>query len=249
MVRAVLRYILRAAEAAWALVVVSQKGLVTAKVIESNATFEGWALTISGGIIFVESLLQIIREARGKADEKRRADATKAVLGCLRLIAPRAGIDIASIGASVFFKQRDDKKLAREFRYRLTDTPQASEVAWVAGKGTVGRAWDQRRQLHANLKPISERWGPEITEAAFKGMKGETRAGFTYGEFRGIVGKYAEVLATPIVNSDGTYVGILSIDVPMTTTSTSLGTCLNNNEIKEFASNCAALLADVYRRR
>lgn len=170
--------------------------------------------------------------AAGKVEkDESRARVQKVVVGALVQIAEECRLELSVIGGSVFRVQRRFvwchwKKvphprrmqvLTRTVRFRLRDYPQASKVLWTTGKGPIGDVLRNRAPRHVHWAPIAKKYAkdPPITREAFKKIPKKTRDCFTYDEFVEIVGRYAEVLAVPILSEDGgKLLGIISIDRP-----------------------------------
>jgi hypothetical protein len=136
------------------------------------------------------------------------------------------GIDILTMGVSVFKVKRHlavrrswcflylRQELHRVERVRLSDLPQPTTVTWGSGKGAIGRCLATRRWQHKDWSPVVARFaGAEPTADEFDQLPEDDRSGFTYDEFVGIVHKYAEVIAVPIMSVGGSsIVGVLAID-------------------------------------
>lgn len=164
-----------------------------------------------------------IRAEERAGKEKRRQ---KSLVAALAEISEEvAGVSFAQLGASVFVAKKrwrhagrlvfvHEEQLRRVERFRVTDVPQPSMVAWVAGKGVIGKVLRTRTTEHKHWAPIAKmcKNGP-LSEAQFQALSADDRSNFTYNEFVGIASKYAEVLAVPIMSdTGGKLVGVLSLD-------------------------------------
>lgn len=227
------------------------RGLAELEVFEPDPRFEPTALIFAGGLVFTETISGFVGDRRGRSWHLKKKRARKAVLACLSTIATSEGLDVTEIGGSVFLVRRRHwwvrvPELRRVIRYRLRDAPQQSDVVWSSGKGVIGRAWLERRAIHENLRTVSERYGgASISPEQFARVGPGARGAFTLAEFQSVVGKYAEVLGTPIWKNDQV-IGVLSIDVPLSADHPSSGTCLDSKAAKEVAATCADTLADLF---
>lgn len=204
------------------------QALISRDVWTAPAWVQALLVIIVGFIALSDNVRSSIKEYSYPKAEGKRARIQKSAVGALAQISKDSGHDLMVLGVSVFAVR---KKFTRVFyifpvrkpqlkrieRFRLTNSPQASTVKWVAGKGCIGEAWETRRQSYKDWRRIAEKYGEEnLTKAQFDRLPAGTRSGFTYEEFRGIVDKYAEILAVPIMSVHGeTVLGIISIDRPM----------------------------------
>lgn len=102
--------------------------------------------------------------------------------------------------------------LVRLVRVRIVDNLNPSDVIFEPGKGVVGACWADQRETHKDLRQINARWvDKEISEEAWATFRDNVTDGFTLAEFKMVVGKYAEVLALPVM-LDQKLVGVLSVD-------------------------------------
>jgi len=152
----------------------------------------------------------------------------KAITAALVEISAETTISLPILGASVFRVQKRirltkswpfvgwESFLFRVLHFRLSASPQPSTVVWTPGKGAIGQCVRSRRAVHKNWSPIARRYRHKPPSAAkYASLPAETKSGFTYEEFIGIVEKYAEILAVPIMSEDGANIlGVISIDRP-----------------------------------
>lgn len=249
--------IARSVLAVAAFIAVVVKALALADVIEEQPVVEAMAIFVAGGIVLIESIMSIVRNARQPAIEAELKRVEKSSLALLKAVADVTGIDILAVGVSVFIAKRAgvlgwrSVRLERTTRIRLNDHPQPSPVAWVGDKGAIGYAYQRRTQKHVNWVAIAKRYGNvEFTESSYAKVRDDTKFGFTREEFQAIVHKYGEILATPIWSEDQRRcVGVLAIDVPMSVEHANLGTCLNTRQVHEIASSSAAVLSGIIGKK
>ncbi|MDJ0014958.1 hypothetical protein [Rhodococcus erythropolis] len=217
------------AVAAFAILVLG--GLVQLEVFKPS---KSWAVVL----VCAVSLITLVDSTRSayriaKAAQREHADSRVAstVMGLSNSIGHSLGLDFGVVGGSVFVAQRRwtlnrsifflrrPVVLVRppQWRIRYGDGPQASRVLWTTDKGAVGEAYRSGSPVYKYWSPIAKRYGVAntIDEARFDGLEDGVKSGFTYGEFTSIVGKYAEILAVPIMSVDGGRVlGVFAIDRP-----------------------------------
>lgn len=233
------------------LVIVLNRVFVYFDLYTGNPSFEPAALGTAAVLVFMETLWGLVGGAQERQWHIKKKRARKAVLSCLIAVSTAANLDVTEIGGSVFLVRRRrwfsrQKHLHRVIRYRLRDFPQQSAVEWTSGKGAIGAAWAERRTVHVNLRKLSERYaGTTVDQALFDKLSTEARAKFELSEFQSVVGKYAEVLATPVWRKDQ-IVGVLAIDVPLHTEHVSAGVSLDTKAAKEVAAHCADTLAGIF---
>ncbi|MHA6739157.1 hypothetical protein [Rhodococcus erythropolis] len=210
--------------------------------------------------LFIESVTATIRAANKPEQDKVQARIHKAVVGALWEIADWCGLDLAVLGVSVFLVEKRlvwcgwkspprpayAPVLTRPLRFRISDSPQASMVLWTSGKGAIGSVLNAHTSHYVHWAKIAQRWSknPPITYAKFKTIPKATRGNFTYKEFIGILDKYAEVLAVPIMSEDGaTLLGVISIDRPYV--ASDLTKHFDTVEVRTFAEQAATLVQRV----
>lgn len=243
--------------AAVAFIVGTGKALVDLGVVNSQPGLGSLVIIGGAGIVLVDSVGRIIASNRQANAATIRVDMEKAVQSTLKTISDVTGLDVWSLGGSVFRPKKvgflwwRSLELDRVARVRLSDSPQATSVKWVPTKGVVGQVWQERRGKYISWKAVAERYpAEELTPEAFATIREQTRSGFTFAEFRGIVEKYAEILGVPIWDSQQREViGVLSIDVAMTDKHEKLGSCLGGQQARETAERGAAVLSNVIGKR
>ena len=136
--------------------------------------------------------------------------------------------------------------LRRALRYRLTATPQPTEVKWTSGKGVIGKAVRERVPAYADWRSLNKRYfgtnGSKLKEETFRKLPQEQRLGLTYGEFQAFLGKYAEVLAVPVVSESGSPIGCISLDVCVSRASSN--PFLDSQKVRDVIDGTAALIRD-----
>ncbi|OQQ29128.1 hypothetical protein A4U94_03690 [Prescottella equi] len=260
-----LGWIVRVAIALLGLVLVVTQSLITAKIWENPNPRVVLGLAIGVGVAaFSDQVFAAISKRRAVKREGRERRIEKTVAEALSLIAwdrkPRH--NMALLGVSVFEVQWrlgwrrgplpwallpwPEEGLKRVVRFRLSDTPQASKVDWVKGKGCIGAAWETRLPHHMDWRPIARARGDgRLTPEQFEKMSKEAKSNFTYDEFRGIAPKYAEILAVPILSDlDGKVLGIVSFDRPMEDDEDP-DAILDTKLAKGYANGAARILRDL----
>jgi hypothetical protein len=178
---------------------------------------------------FITNSWGTVRAATEARREGVRQRIQKSCIAAAALTSQITGLDMLTIGVSVFKTRRRPAArwssrpfylqvhhLERVERFRLNDTPQPSTVRWLAGKGAIGKCVETRRWVHKNWSPVVQRFQDEApTQAEFSQLPEGVRDGFDYDEFIGIMDKYAEILALPVMSvGGGEIVGVIAIDRP-----------------------------------
>jgi hypothetical protein len=215
-------------------------------------------------VVAIGSVITNFRGTLHAATESRREGVRqriqKASIGAAAVVHGITGLDMLTIGVSVFRARRRPAlkcalwpffmkvhHLERVERFRLTDIPQPSKVKWMAGKGAIGKCLETRRRVHKNWSPIVLRLQDHdvLTVDEYRQIPEADRDGFTYDEFVGIMDKYAEVLALPIMSAGGgEIVGVIAIDRPFDPERVT--PLLNNLKVRDAVETAAATIsADV----
>ncbi|WP_054246368.1 hypothetical protein [Rhodococcus opacus] len=212
-----------------AALVLALQALSQAKIFE-NPTWLPVVLGLAVAFLTLsDNARAAVRTARAPQRENAHMRVQKAAIAAVIEISKTTGVELEVIGGSVFtvhkriaWKKslkcvRLQNALTRPVRFRVQDYPQASTVKWLSGKGAIGETLRHRSYAYIHWAPIAKRHGgpPPITREKFAAIQTGTRAGFTYKEFVGIVQKYAEILAVPIMSEDGAKIlGVFAIDRP-----------------------------------
>lgn len=252
----VLRKAWRVGLAGTAFLVATAKALVDLGVVNSQPHYGSWVIIGGALVVLIDSVGRIIIANTEEKDRLLHDEAMKVTLSTMKTMSELTGLSIWSLGGSVFVPKRAGflwhrQTLDRVARQRLSDSPAATMVKWVPGKGVVGKVWQEQRLLYVSWKRVAEKYPSEsLTEENFLAIPLTTRSGFTFAEFRGIVDKYAEVIAVPIWSADSKKViGVLSIDAAMTDDHRTLGSCLSSRDAKETAERGARVLSNVVSAR
>lgn len=118
----------------------------------------------------------------------------------------RTKLPPVQLGVSVWRAGTDDG-LVRVGRFRLASR-QSSGVAWVKGKGAIGRCWLDNDTVVADLTPLRD---ASVTEGTFAELPDETSLGMLWTDFRR-TSHYTAVWAQPLRSSSGQWIGCLSVD-------------------------------------
>jgi hypothetical protein len=182
-----------------------------------------------------------------RRDEERRGLARQ-VSETLRIalvqIIDLTGLDWKAIGLNAFMierrgRWRSELHLRRIGRERISIHPLPSEVVWTRGKGVIGRCWDLNSDVAVDLaKHFAPYQG--LTEAEWDALPPDERFGLSYLEFRR-TDHLGPVVATPIQKSDGTIVGVVSVDGPPGTY-----TRLSSEPVREAIGAAATTIRNLY---
>jgi hypothetical protein len=153
--------------------------------------------------------------ARRKARRNRMLeDACREVAGlideqCPDLPLRYVGVRIWSVRGPFFARH-----LRRKASFFLTADRAQSGIRWVKGKGVLGVAWEQRREVIRDIAPLRERVGGKDD---FDALPEEDRMQLSYKEFLGIQ-QYEVVYASPLysraqTSGDPPVRGVIAIDI------------------------------------
>jgi hypothetical protein len=241
-----LSLILKVGLAIGVLALVIWNGLVDESFIKDDPVAKLFLLAGTGLLVLTDSLYNAIATFISKGRRQRQDEIRIAMLPVLRLIARTHGLDITMLGASVFVARRRLfwAYLKRVDRYRMSDLPQESKVAWNRGKGAIGRAWRDSRIEYVDWRPIHARWGngKVKTLADWARVPEADRYGFDFHEFTNIVDKYAEILAIPMLKN-GKVRGVCAIDVPLRAHAPA--SALSDDLIIEMAAEATGVIQNV----
>lgn len=188
------------------------------------------------GAVAIVTLIDNVRTAfqTVRATQRQHAVARIAmtVMGMTNAVAHQCGLPTGVVGGSVFVARKRWVLRAQllfivrttvlirppQWRIRYADGPQPSRVVWTTKKGAIGQAFTTGSIVYKYWAAIAERHGGRngsIDATSFTALSNDVKSGFTHNEFVSIVGKYAEILAVPIMSVDGGKVlGVFAIDRP-----------------------------------
>lgn len=175
-------------------------------------------VVVLAGLSFVDNIRQAIHRFFEPGKEQANIRAQKALIGVLLAVARSKGVQVEYLGSSIFVLRPTGllrkRQLVRRVRFRLANHPQATEVEWAKGKGTVGTCWETGRTTYRYRRPVAEKYGARnFDEDQFGLLKKGVTSNFSREEFMSMVCKYAEVLAVPIRSEQGEFMGVVSIDL------------------------------------
>ncbi len=245
----------RVAFALLALAVLVVQGIASRSTDKPDPRLQGSLVVAAGTLALIDNVRSAWLRFRAPNIARTQVRAHKCLVGAMASMAQSGDADMKSIGANVYVIKRQVSRrwlvvpwwglgLVREIRYRLTDTPLASNVAWASGKGVVGTCWRDERPQYFHWAPVAKRWGGNKLpdQAKFQTLPEKTASNFTYKEFIGIVDKYAEILAVPIMSEHGDkMLGVVSFDYPLSASSPGKQV-LAGDVIEELALGAAAVL-------
>ncbi len=216
----------RALAALWVAIVVLLAVLQQFGVVPDAPRGEAVVWVVSLSIIAVDNVGTLIsRRVHGRRTQ-RQAKLHKAAMGLVMTLAQAKEVRFEDIGVCIYIETRRSRvfkrarrlnhsSLRRIHRFRPSDYPQQSGVAWTSAKGTVGECWRQKKGSYKNWHAIAAKWGQAVlSDANFLKIPEATRAGFTREEFMSISGKYSEIYAEPIWHSakEGVLLGVIAVD-------------------------------------
>lgn len=176
-----------------------------------------WVVSILAGLTFVDAAKRTFHRVRASQIEKHRIEIRNQLATVIVTVAELHHLDIGDVGCGLFLVQprglKRPPRLVRTERVRLVDDLHESEVLFTKGKGTVGACWEHQRPAHFDWIRINSQFAehPDLTKKHWHSLSPEMRRNFAQDEFVSLVGKYAEVLAIPVmINSK--FEGCLALD-------------------------------------
>ncbi len=213
----------------WALgyhVVLAILGVASAIVLSTKDAF-GWpgyaligATWVSVFLAGVEQIRRAFREYLGERDYKRIQRVNEVLRAGFTDVVREAGLDWNStgirLGLNAFFVKRRwwppfRRELMRYGQARITIS-NPSGIRWTRGKGVIGRCWQERQDAGRNQ---AADYGPYInsSETEWTALDPAFRDRLDFDEFRRVK-HYGAVIATPITDERGRFVGCISVDAP-----------------------------------
>jgi hypothetical protein len=213
-----------------------------------------------GLLAFVDNIRLIKFKFEAHERNAARSRMHKPTISALSAISKTRLVDLESLGVSVFDFHRSwvrrykvipmyEQRLRRILRFRLSDYPPESAVAWSKGKGAIGECWEKGISILHDRRSAAATFGDprQATEATFASLTDEQRVGLTYEEFVTTISKYGEIFATPIrARHSGELMGVLSIDCSLDAYAggEAAPSILEGADIEVFAQRAALLIRD-----
>jgi hypothetical protein len=184
----------------------------------------------------IEGIWGIRRVRARHAREGRELELHKALVSVLVEVSKVAGLDVDVPGAnvwSIYTKRKEEPSLFREAHERLSGHPQMSDRAWTQGKGVIGRCWKSESPKFQDWSKLQSKFAgkTEVSEAAWGRLSDGDRWGFEREEYLDMIGKYQQIIAVPITDSQGKMLGCLSVDIPADRPSAN-PRCLDTAEVR-----------------
>ena len=208
---------------------------------------------LSAALLFADNVRGAWRRYKEPehAETRRRIELT--LFAALETIARTSpGVEVTALGASLWVCSprtvlRRRGGLRRVERFRLSGDVQATQVRWDLTKGAVGRCCSQAIPVHVDWRAARARWddGRGLDADVVARLPDDVRQGFTLPELRRLLGKYAEVLAVPVMSAAGQCIGAISVDVPGAAAPPSA--FLGSPEVEVMLNRAAGLLRDDLR--
>ncbi len=238
------------------------KGLVEAGLASPSPIITFLLVAAIALYSFAESVRGAAWRAKIPSKLNRRDNTTKAVIGALVEISDLRGVPLQDLGVSVFFVRKGRRLwyfawtrrrppfLNRYLRWRLSDSPQESDVDWTSGKGAIGTCWATDRQFYLNNLAMAVRWGDKDLpdDAAYSKVGAKAQQRMSRVDFVTTVGKYAEISAVPI-REHGHLVGVLSVDVVMGDRTKQSATVLDSPDVVNILDSAAVLVQTARKTR
>lgn len=189
-----------------------------------------WALFVLIAAIPVvyigDNVIQASREKAIRAQREGEMDVLKVCVTLAAEVHRITGIDLEILGVSVWRvyvpgrrgwpQKRHAHCLERVERFRIGPHPAPSDASWTEGKGVIGKCWETKRLVFQDWGSAQRACAGQtsMSESRWNAVTANRRWGFERAEYLGAVNKYAQVLAQPITDRHGAFIGCLSIDIP-----------------------------------
>jgi hypothetical protein len=151
------------------------------------------------------------KEEAEAANERATLDRDLQVV-CQRVVSGIAdgcpGVEINDLGAHVWLCQSDGS-FDRRARFLLPEARKRSGVSWGRGKGVAGMAWEEEKDLLADLRPVHETLR-RLSREEFDALPARERHGLTASELESTLA-YTGVCAIRLFAKDA-FVGLFLID-------------------------------------
>ncbi|MFP5283736.1 MAG: hypothetical protein ACLGIF_09830 [Actinomycetes bacterium] len=115
-----------------------------------------------------------------------------------------SGLDFRDLGMAVYAVGRPwwrpwVTRLRRVHGVRASRRPVASNISWRPGKGVIGACVQQGEVVAVDLDQMYAALG-DPTEQEWAEVPADVRLGLSYREYRDVRGKYAVVIASPLID-------------------------------------------------
>lgn len=204
-------------------------------------------------VTLVDAVRRAILRVMVAGRERARVEVRNHLASALVSVAESEGLNVSDLGCGLFLRKpaglRRPEQLIRPERVRIPDDLHETPVQFLLGKGAVGAAWQHKTPMHSDWIAINKRYAnrPEYVASRWEKIPEKTRRGFTLTEFTGMVGKYAEVLAVPII-IEGEFVGCIALDRRWNEGDTSDRCVLNTDPTKKVLGAAAKTLVAAIKK-
>ncbi|MDD9206725.1 hypothetical protein PU560_09635 [Georgenia sp. 10Sc9-8] len=246
------RFVVTAAAAAAAIV----GALINSELVEWSYWWVLAPAVIAAVGVSVDTLTAAVRKRRAPRKQETLDAIRQASASAIKEIRDHTSLPLEAVGACVW-EVRSYRpllwrpRLRRVIRFRIDTYPSPSPVDWIEGKGTIGECWLSKAPKHRHVKPIADRWCIDgaISDRDWARIPSKTKAGMSRQDFQELVGKYAEVLATPIKDQrSGALLGVLSIDLPYDAAPEDGHPRLNSKVVKAKAGASASVVSHLLKQ-
>lgn len=173
-------------------------------------------------LAFVATSQSAVREYRGRGATDRREQLGFALRQLAFTVAELTSLDVRELGLAVYVVRRERpfwwrKRLDRAARERSVNRPSTSRVVWRPGKGVIGRCVAAGTDVAQDVQADTSPWRDADQDDWDLRIPDDVKAGFSFDEFRFMLGRYHVVVATPVLDDSGVrtrIVGCLALDGP-----------------------------------
>ncbi|MGW1515733.1 hypothetical protein [Streptomyces sp. NPDC002287] len=183
----------------------------------------GWKFTcamVPLAVALIGTVASAISQVKRVRLDKRRDDIKFTLSATGFEIQDITGIDSRNLGLAAYHVDKWgpwvwpwQERLERLVRVRPKQTG-VSGVRWRPGVGIVGQCVEQGKDICEDLSVFDSQL-QNVTRQQWESLPREDRMGLTYGEYLSVRGKFGAVLASPIIDRNGSGVlGCVSVDGP-----------------------------------
>jgi len=209
-----------------------------------------WAcICVPGGVAVADQVRLMYNERKAGPRAARQEAIDIALVDALLQVSDLTGYNKWGVGVTAWgVKRRGFRRtpvLERLGRRRFTDRPAPSNITWTKGKGIIGLCWEREAEVHKDLRGACARYPQgNITASRFAEITEDLRQGMSLEELQKMIGKYGEVLAVPMKDRNGSFIGCIAVDIPIDDCGDGLPR-LGKVSVRHVAATTAAVVSRV----
>lgn len=215
-----------------------------------------WAVVV---LTAVDSAWGLARVKRREGQLKQAQRIRKTLTGVALDVSRETEIRVESIGVTLWLVEKPGKvhrtiarargheakpdRLVRAETVRLSGFPVPTHYEWTKGRGVIGQCWKHAGNCYRDFSSLQASYPADtpLTDKTWKTAK-PSAMGFKRGEFLKFIHKYQQILAVPMTDREGHFLGCISIDLP---TERRSDNSLNKTEVQVHAAQACETLRDL----